>query len=323
MYVFRKPGFQKRQSEKLKDVNSRKAILVDANIVNDSKILMLHEQRDYTLFPLYLHILSKLDLQTESWEVREDEFRSWFLSTFKVSNRFALLSRLQWLSNAGLIEFYSTPNEVLTESCHVPNDVLTESYTLLETAETPVSLHATKTKLSEAKLSEGNAPPEFQKSVTTAEDYANRSPNNQNTSWVASYLLGFYVRNREQYAALTNQQIHECWEKACHYWDSKGPGYIKTAFEGKLRDALASPEQPLASKQSFQKPKPEEKSQYQLADEKLVQMMTHAQWRHRWRTEDVISTCDLVKRGNATVEHPKEGFLTLNEWIPVEVAGSA
>jgi hypothetical protein len=151
IFVFKKVGFKDRQSEKLKDANTRQAILINTSIVNDPKMLMLHEQRDYTLFALYIHILGKLDLETETWEVREDEMKSWFFSTFKVSNRFDFMSRIQWLNNAGLIDFYCPSNETLTDSYSVSNDVLTSSYSVpnevltpLETVENLAALRATK-----------------------------------------------------------------------------------------------------------------------------------------------------------------------------------
>jgi hypothetical protein len=145
VFVFKKSGFKERQSEKLKDSNKRKAILVDSNLNNDSKILLLHSQKDYTLLGAYFHILSRLELETETWVVRVDEFKNWFRRTFNVNNRFNIEERLEWLSNNGLIEFLTGSNEVLTDSLTGSNEVLKHVETPLETPETLAALRATKT----------------------------------------------------------------------------------------------------------------------------------------------------------------------------------
>lgn len=156
VFVFSKPGFKAWQSEKLRTANRRGAILVDTHICNDSKMMLLHEQQDYTLFALYIHILGKLDLETETWEIRADEFKSWFKKTFGVNNRFDILKRLKWFSNVGLIAFKRVPNDSLMTSEHASNDLLMTSERLpnvgnneevypLEPAETRVALRATIT----------------------------------------------------------------------------------------------------------------------------------------------------------------------------------
>jgi hypothetical protein len=179
-YIFRKPGFKKRQSEKLRDPNNRRSIFVDVGIANDSKIMLIHAQKDHTLFVTFLHILTRIKTESETWEVREDEFKNWFRRTFDVNNRFNIEKRLEWLSEIGLIEFErittsqiaskqlpndvlieskQLPNDVLIESKQLPNDVLIESKQLpndilkgkvypLEQAKTSVALRATISKQS-------------------------------------------------------------------------------------------------------------------------------------------------------------------------------
>jgi hypothetical protein len=127
-YLFKKPGFKARQSQKLKNANKRMSILVDVDIVNDGKILLLHTQRDFTLLATYLHILGKLDLETESWFVRRDEFENWFKKTFGLSNRFNIEERLEWLSQVGLIEFQKVCNEVATPQAPPLDQAETQEY---------------------------------------------------------------------------------------------------------------------------------------------------------------------------------------------------
>jgi len=111
-YQFKKTGFKARQSIKLKDANRRQSILIDVDIANDSKIMMLHSQKDYTIGFTYLHILGKLDLESEAWLVRKEEFENWFRKTFGVNNSFKIEKRLRWLSDAGLIEFRLVSDDV-------------------------------------------------------------------------------------------------------------------------------------------------------------------------------------------------------------------
>lgn len=104
-YQFKKPGFRKRQSAKLRDANNRQSILIDVDIVSDGKSLLIHAQKDYTLFPLYIHILGKLDLETESWLVRKSEFDTWARRTFADNApNFKIEKRLQWLNDNDLIK---------------------------------------------------------------------------------------------------------------------------------------------------------------------------------------------------------------------------
>lgn len=157
IFVFKKIGFKDRQSEKLKDANNRKAILIDVNINNDMKMLCLHQQKDYTLLPTYLEIIFNLDLETESWEVREDSLISWCKRTFGVNNRFNIEQRLEFLQSQGLISFEVIGNNTKTiPEVSVNNDQtyqevipnLSETIvevTPLETPETLAALRATIT----------------------------------------------------------------------------------------------------------------------------------------------------------------------------------
>lgn len=115
-YVFKKKGFKYRQSERLMSANKRQAIMIDAHINSDPKVELLHSQRDYTLMPTYIEILCNLDQVTEEWEISEASFKNWFRKKFQVNNRFRIEERLEWLSNAGLIEFKRVSNDVLTTS---------------------------------------------------------------------------------------------------------------------------------------------------------------------------------------------------------------
>ena len=131
-YLFKKTGFKDRQSTKLRDANRRMGILVDVDIVNDSKIMLLHRQKDYTLLGTFLHILGKLDLETESWFVRKEEFDNWFRKTFGANKRSGIDERLQWLASVGLIEFEIVSNSVAKPANNVqtigkvyPNNVET------------------------------------------------------------------------------------------------------------------------------------------------------------------------------------------------------
>lgn len=103
-YVFKKPGFKKRQSEKLKTPDKRSAIFWSCDANNDPKIMALHAQRDHSLLPIFLEVLSNLDLETETWEVSKLHFDLWAQRTFG-NNRFNVLKRLRWLSDNGLVEF--------------------------------------------------------------------------------------------------------------------------------------------------------------------------------------------------------------------------
>lgn len=170
-FVFRKPGFKKRQSEKLKDPNTRKSILIDVEIVNDSKSLMLFSEKDYTLFPLYIHILGKLDLETETWTIRQDEFKNWFRRTFQVNNRFDIVDRLETLSNLGLIEFKQVSNDVLSDSKQHSNEVQTAKELPLEQAEKPVAVISNNNQARKEKLSSSSPTPPIQNSPpVSAED---------------------------------------------------------------------------------------------------------------------------------------------------------
>ncbi len=101
---FKKCGFKSRQSTKLLPPDRRECILLDCNLNNHPKMMMLHQQKDHTLLGLYLEILFHLDTVTESWQIREDHFIHWARKTFEMNNRFNLQKRLDWLVAAGLIE---------------------------------------------------------------------------------------------------------------------------------------------------------------------------------------------------------------------------
>ena len=143
-YVFSKPGFKQRQSDKLKDANTRRAILVDCDLNNDPKILMLYAQKDVSLIGILFEIWANLDTETETWEIPKHHFDHWVRKTFSDSNRFDVQKRLQWLSNNGLIGFQCIPNEVPIGSQCIPN-------TPLELPETRVALRATITNTKQTK----------------------------------------------------------------------------------------------------------------------------------------------------------------------------
>ncbi len=138
VYIFKKPGFKKRQSAKLRDANHRDSILVDVGILNDEKIMLLHAEKDYTLFSTFIHILGKIETESESWEVRVDIFKNWFRKTFGVNNRFDIDQRLEWLSNHGLIEFKRVSNDVLMTSLSGSNEILTASLSDPERVSLPI-----------------------------------------------------------------------------------------------------------------------------------------------------------------------------------------
>lgn len=175
IYLFKKPGFKKRQSAKLKGANDRGNILISCHLNSDQKIGLLHSQKDYTLLATYQEILFNLDLETETWEISAQAFKDWFRKTFSVNNRFKIEERLEWLSNAGLIEFKRVSNEVQTDSKQDPNEILkgkvspnnsetfAEVYPL-EPAESGVALRATITNkpTNQATNQPTDAPPRGQ-----------------------------------------------------------------------------------------------------------------------------------------------------------------
>lgn len=109
VFLFHKQGFKHRQSQKLKDPGKRYGIMLDCGLNTDPKILMLHRQGDHTLLGIYLEILFNLDIETETWEIREDHLFQWVKTTFDTGNRFDLKKRLRWLSENGLIELQQVP----------------------------------------------------------------------------------------------------------------------------------------------------------------------------------------------------------------------
>lgn len=122
VYVFKKPGFRKRQSDKLKDANQRQAILVDCDLNNDPKMLTLYAEKDVSLLGILFEVWANLDAETETWEISVKHFDRWARKTFSGGNRFDVLKRLHWLSNNGLISFQHTSNDSPTTSQQHPND---------------------------------------------------------------------------------------------------------------------------------------------------------------------------------------------------------
>lgn len=171
MYTFRKPGFKARQSAKLKDPTARKAILVDCNMNNDPKMMLLYAEKDVALMGILFEIWANLDLETETWEVTRREFDYWARKTFSDGNRFNVLKRLEWLSNNGLIEFQYLPNSLPIPSQCIPNDLPmvsqqspngepTPSQTPLEMPQTRVAVIRDITnQTNQAKLTSSPLPP--------------------------------------------------------------------------------------------------------------------------------------------------------------------
>ena len=145
IYVFSKPGFAARQSEKLKGSNKRKAILIDCNINHDMKIEAIHALKDHSLFAIYIEILTKLDKETETYEVSKYHFDMWARRVFGAKNgNYKVEPKLIALAENGLIDFRIELDN--GETCVRP-----ELDPPSDTPETRMALRATKTKRNETK----------------------------------------------------------------------------------------------------------------------------------------------------------------------------
>lgn len=164
-YRFSKPGFQKRQSSKLKGANQRNAVLVSCSLNDDPKIIALHSRKDHALLGIFLEILFNLDFETESWEVRVDHFDRWARVKFADgAPNFKTRARLEWLHEDGVIHFEVQTGCLdlfKTKSKPEVNPIQTQGKPEVNTpfrqAETPVALRATKPTNQQIDLSQKKA----------------------------------------------------------------------------------------------------------------------------------------------------------------------
>lgn len=247
-YKFKKPGFKFRQSEKLKDRNRRGAILIDVDIANDGKMLLLHAQRDYTLAMTFIHILGKLDCESETWTVNKHEFDNWFRATFQVNNKFDILKRLYWLSNAGLIEFEEVSIGFLStkQSDPIGQTNPKQSGPIGETtpnrdAVNPRGSTRDLNKANETNVSQASElrarEPELQKFIDDAIAYLakTKSPNLANTAWADGFLERLYGEIRKLRPELGVTQLLACWQETCDKASAKNitaPKWYETTLVG-------------------------------------------------------------------------------------------
>jgi hypothetical protein len=251
IYIFKKSGFKNRQSAKLKDAKSRNSILIDVHLQNDGKILLLHSQKDYTLLGTYLHILSRIDLEDEVWQVRVDEFKNWFRKTFNVGNKFEIEKRIQWLADAGLFEFYSTSIEPLLPSYRDPIKGLLPEKTAIEPPESHAPVISNNNQPTNKPTKEKDTlslPSEFEEAAEYAFSHARNSTTNHNIGWVKPRLEEAFKQHENPKFVL------DCWKSACDAGWDKGQNYVKKVFANKLTEQAAIPVPSLPSAAPKKKP---------------------------------------------------------------------
>jgi Domain of unknown function (DUF4373) len=79
---------------------------------------------------------------------------------------------------------------------------------------------------------------EEQKALEYIQTHASHDPNFQNLSWVPGFLKITFSEAPQKYSALKPEHILHCWRQACDvtFERGKGPSYLKSTFQGKLRE---------------------------------------------------------------------------------------
>jgi hypothetical protein len=242
-YVFSKIGFKQRQSDKLKGANQRGAILIDVDIANDGKMMLLHAQKDHTLAMTFIHILGKLDNETETWTVRADEFKNWFRRTFDVGNKFDIKKRLEWFSMVDLLGFYCGPIEVLSAPYEDPIEVKNTNRDASNPLGSTRDYNQPTNQPTNTNIARAG---EFEKFSSEAKAYLlkTRSPNLMNVSWVDGFLSRLYGEIRKQHPALDVPVILTCWFEICDKASAKAvtsPAWYEKAFIATVSAAKQKP----------------------------------------------------------------------------------